>query len=1362
VSALAMFFWLPLARAQVTNTFQDGVNGYTNTSEVGISTQDAVDTGGNGSTEYHDAFSDGELLIISPYVVGDPQLDHDYETRVLLRFDSLNLPPGASVQSATLQMTFENYSTVPSLNGYYVLAPWSAASAGLQNGVGFVHRDTNADWAVPGAFGMGTDIVAGKSFTLTNFAGNGADVMTVALDPAVVQTWAVSAASDQGVLLVNENTNVYVRMFASWYTNNPAYRPKLTISYVPGVPPGIATAASATPNPVASGVSNNLSVLGSDSHGETNLTYTWSAASEPAVAASPTFLPNGNNAAKNSTAVYSAAGNYTLQVVAQNAVGLTATSSVAVVVNGVYSQVAVSPASAKVVTNTTRQFTAVEEDQFGNALASQQTIAWSVTGGGTIDATGLFSAGTTAGGPFQVRAQAGAITGTATVNVGLPNQLPTVNLTSPGAGQIFAQAAEVTVAALAGDSDGTVVSVEFFADGGLIGEADNEPYSVSVTNLAVGSHTLTAVATDNDGGSSTSAPVTIMVTAPVPPSQFTDGLTGSGGTTPTEFITPVVSDAQASPGALTPLFSVGVPNAQVPRLMNFVQPAIAIPYNSNIREIEAYWNGTPLPLIDPSGTGLAEEAHAYGSPIPFFKPMFSVAAIPAGSGTLEIRAFDGSHVPVTNISIPNLSVVKPPTPVAASTIAAMPHPRIYLSPARLATIQARPSTDFARQRYEAGLNFFLAGLQEFPDVLSVEFEDQVYNPEGYIPTLALAYQLHKVDDPAMAAMAAGAAHTLTTNMAMGYANGLRNFDGDDGYNIRYDLAEMMLAYDWMYDQFTPAERSLLVNVATNWLNWYNTPGFPDNVTNGSPGPGFDVSTPTDNYYSGNLQGLTLTALATAGDNPTDDYLLGILRAKLTNEVPVLNDRTAGGDWPEGGNYGPYTVLEESLVNTALREVGEDWGADFDWLQSLPRGMLYMTAPDYSQTRSYGAFTSDYDHKTSPSMLAVLSTTTTQGAFASLIYSNMNANPTQDFGAEQNHSSDAFYEMIFATNATPPALGALPLSYFNTGTGRFFSRSSLTDPQGYFVSTENMSYAGDHYGADDGDVRLYHGTNVLVAPAAYAAPDNFNDDGELGTPAFSTYLVNGLGQEPALSRNNQNTFLGDNGIYSAMVMRFESSWPTNRYDDGIVDPANPLDYLIREVVHLRPGTLIVRDLHRRRHDTDALSAQFHIGLTNAVQNTTYGNQIGALHISTLYPAGVNVSYGEDHDLGGDLIGTLMQLQFASSTAPMELVTVFSETVSGMSYTNGVLKLSDGTSVSFGSDGTPTVSGVAAPTLSVTRVGNSLNITWPVAFSGWQLQENLDLTPGQWVNVVGTIPNDGVVFRATVLITRGTSFFYRLVH
>jgi uncharacterized repeat protein (TIGR02543 family) len=185
----------------------------------------------------------------------------------------------------------------------------------------------------------------------------------------------------------------------------------------PDYPPTVAAAASAAPNPVM-GLTTGLSALGDDDGGEANLTYTWATAGTPP--ASVSFSNNGGNGAKNTVATFSKAGSYTFTVTIRDQGGRTAASSVAVAVNQTPSVVAVSPATASVTTSAAQQFTATCRDQFGAALTPQPAFTWSVSGGGTIDAGGLFTAGAAAGGPFTVAAQSGALGGSGSVTVLAP------------------------------------------------------------------------------------------------------------------------------------------------------------------------------------------------------------------------------------------------------------------------------------------------------------------------------------------------------------------------------------------------------------------------------------------------------------------------------------------------------------------------------------------------------------------------------------------------------------------------------------------------------------------------------------------------------------------------------------------------------------------------------------------------------------------------------------------------------------------------------------------------------------------------------------------------------------------------------
>lgn len=96
-----------------------------------------------------------------------------------------------------------------------------------------------------------------------------------------------------------------------------------------------------------------------------------------------------------------------------------------------------------------------------------------------------------------------------------PNVAPTVSITSPANGSSFTAGANITVTANASDSDGSIARVEFFNGTTKIGESTTAPYSVTWTNVAAGSYSLTARATDNAGATTTSAAVNITVSNPV-------------------------------------------------------------------------------------------------------------------------------------------------------------------------------------------------------------------------------------------------------------------------------------------------------------------------------------------------------------------------------------------------------------------------------------------------------------------------------------------------------------------------------------------------------------------------------------------------------------------------------------------------------------------------------------------------------------------------------------------------------------------------------------------------------------------------------------------------------------------------------
>lgn len=89
---------------------------------------------------------------------------------------------------------------------------------------------------------------------------------------------------------------------------------------------------------------------------------------------------------------------------------------------------------------------------------------------------------------------------------------PVISITSPSTGSVYVAPADVPVSASASDTDG-IASVQFFYNGTSSGIDTTSPYQVIIEDLIAGSYTLTALATDMLGTSSTSAPVLITVSS---------------------------------------------------------------------------------------------------------------------------------------------------------------------------------------------------------------------------------------------------------------------------------------------------------------------------------------------------------------------------------------------------------------------------------------------------------------------------------------------------------------------------------------------------------------------------------------------------------------------------------------------------------------------------------------------------------------------------------------------------------------------------------------------------------------------------------------------------------------------------------
>ena len=104
----------------------------------------------------------------------------------------------------------------------------------------------------------------------------------------------------------------------------------------------------------------------------------------------------------------------------------------------------------------------------------------------------------------------GASTTTAPISV-ISDTPPTIGITAPANNAIVHTPVNVSITADAASAMSTIAKVEFYNGTTLLGSSTTAPYSFTWNSVAVGNYSLTAVATDNYGIQTTSAPISLTV-----------------------------------------------------------------------------------------------------------------------------------------------------------------------------------------------------------------------------------------------------------------------------------------------------------------------------------------------------------------------------------------------------------------------------------------------------------------------------------------------------------------------------------------------------------------------------------------------------------------------------------------------------------------------------------------------------------------------------------------------------------------------------------------------------------------------------------------------------------------------------------
>ena len=144
----------------------------------------------------------------------------------------------------------------------------------------------------------------------------------------------------------------------------------------------------------------------------------------------------------------------------------------------------------------------------------------------------------------------------------------------------------IVLSADASDADGTVASVSFYDNGVLLGTTTSAPYTYQWDNAALGTHAVSATATDNNGATRTSATVTVTFNDPQPTPTPTPAATPTPTPTPVSTPTPVPSPTPTPAAVRSPF---GGSAAAVPgqlKAENFDSGAEGVAYHDTTPQNE--------------------------------------------------------------------------------------------------------------------------------------------------------------------------------------------------------------------------------------------------------------------------------------------------------------------------------------------------------------------------------------------------------------------------------------------------------------------------------------------------------------------------------------------------------------------------------------------------------------------------------------------------------------------------------------------------------------------------------------------------------------------------------------------------------
>ncbi len=297
---------------------------------------------------------------------------------------------------------------------------------------------------------------------------------------------------------------------------------------------------------------------------------------------------------------------------------------------------------------------------------------------------------------------------------------------------------------------------------------------------------------------------------------------------------------------------------------------------------------------------------------------------------------------------------------ALATAAINPHPRLWLPPASLSTLQGRVQANNPEwQTFKTQVDSHFGGLPlNSSSILSAPDYALAYAVlKGMSPTFASPHKALDYGQYAITLTMAAMKAQLAQNCPSGCSNTKPPFEGNDFRNL---VSFYALVFDWTYDLLTPAQKAYIVTNLRYSSEYVTSSAYQSQLSFAAGGgPGWNVQ-------SGVQAGIVMMGYATFGDNPTDDvvnqtnYEITSALTQFRDVVePFYNTGYGVGFVPiEGSEYGWQEPLQwPKFIYSALTASGLDLRPEMpNFLQDCTNWFLYFTSPgpstQYNGTPTY--------------------------------------------------------------------------------------------------------------------------------------------------------------------------------------------------------------------------------------------------------------------------------------------------------------------------------------------------------------------------------------------------------------------------